>query len=103
MRALIREGGDALAHAHQADRTSLQAHTHHARVGNIRKRGEVEERVSVPVPASEPGHDYANVAEWFRAIREGVPNYPNLEDGILAVMPVFAAETASKEKREVGT
>jgi predicted dehydrogenase len=68
-----------------------------------RKRNEVENREPLTVPASEPGHDYANVAEWFRAIREGVPNYPNLEDGILAVMPVFAAETASKEKREVAT
>jgi UDP-N-acetylglucosamine 3-dehydrogenase len=68
-----------------------------------RKRNEVEDREPVPVPASEAGHDYANVAEWFRAIRDGVPNYPNLEDGIQAVFPVFAAETAAKERCEVGS
>jgi predicted dehydrogenase len=68
-----------------------------------RKRGEVEERTPVEVPASEPGHLYANLAEWHRAIRTGTPNYPNLEDGIRAVLPVFAAEVAAKDRREVAT
>ena len=52
------------------------------------------------VPPNTPEHAYANLAEWHRAIREGVPNYPGLEDGIQAVMPVFAAETAARERRE---
>lgn len=66
-----------------------------------RKRNEVEEREPVPVPASEPGNAFANLAEWHRAIREGTPNYPNLEDGIQAVAPVFAAELANLEKKEI--
>ncbi len=65
-----------------------------------RKRNEVEERESIPVPASIFGNEHANLVEWHRAIREGTPNYPNLEDGIQAVAPVFAAELASQEKRE---
>jgi len=66
-----------------------------------RKHNAVEEREPVAVPASAPDHDYANLAEWYRAIREGGPNYPNLEDGIQAVLPVFAAERAQREKHEI--
>ena len=51
-----------------------------------RRRNAVEERVSVPVPASEPDHAYANLA-----------------DGIRAVLPVFAAEAAARRRREVAT
>jgi predicted dehydrogenase len=66
-----------------------------------RKRNEVEERESVPVPASSPDHDYANVVEWYNAIRQGTDNYPNLNDGIQAVLPVFAAETAMRTCQQV--
>ena len=55
----------------------------------------------MPVPASEPDHDCGNLIEWYDAIRGGKPNYPALEDGAQAVLPVFAAELASKERREV--
>ena len=66
-----------------------------------RRNGPIEERVPVPVPASEPDHDCGNLIEWYDAIRGGKPNYPALEDGAQAVLPVFAAELASKERREV--
>lgn len=68
-----------------------------------RKRNEVETREPVPVPADAPTHVYANLTEWYHAIRAGGPNYPNLDDGIQAVLPVFAAEQAAKERREVPT
>jgi predicted dehydrogenase len=75
----------------------------HSREGwfQERKRGPAEPREPLKLPASEPGSEYANLTEWYRAIRTGQPNYPNLEDGINAVLPVFAAEVAAKEKREV--
>ncbi|MEI7437404.1 MAG: Gfo/Idh/MocA family oxidoreductase [bacterium] len=68
-----------------------------------RKRNEVEEREPLVVPASDPDHDYANLADWHRAIRENTTNYPNLEDGIQAVLPVFAAERAASRRSEVAT
>jgi hypothetical protein len=42
-----------------------------------------------------------NLIEWHRAIRQGAPHYPGLDDGIRAVLPVFAAETAARARREV--
>jgi predicted dehydrogenase len=66
-----------------------------------RRRNEVETREPVPVPASDPAHDRANLIEWHRAIRQGAPHYPGLDDGIRAVLPVFAAEIAAREHREV--
>ncbi len=66
-----------------------------------RKRNEVEEREAVPVPPAPAEHAYGNLLSWFDGIRTGSPVYPGLEDGIVAVLPVFAAETAAKEKRQV--
>jgi UDP-N-acetyl-2-amino-2-deoxyglucuronate dehydrogenase len=66
-----------------------------------RKRGEVEPRVEIPVPAVEPLDDCSNVINWYKACRgEGQPR-PSLEDGINAVLPVFAAELAAEEGRAV--
>lgn len=66
-----------------------------------RDNGPREERVPVEIPASDPNHNYASLIEWHDAIRAGKPLYPGLEDGARAVMPVFAAEIAAKERREV--
>ena len=54
------------------------------------------------VPASDPQHDTAGLIAWYDGIRTGKPeNYPSLENGAQAVLPVFAAELAAKERREV--
>ncbi len=66
-----------------------------------RLRGPREERVPLTVPDAEPTHDYANLNEWRQAIRAGSPNYPSLTDGARAVMPVFAAEEAARDRHEV--
>ncbi|MCG3147197.1 MAG: Myo-inositol 2-dehydrogenase [Verrucomicrobiae bacterium] len=66
-----------------------------------RLRGPQEPRVPVELPASDPQHEFKNLLEWHEAIRTGKPNYPALEDGARAVLPVFAAELAAKEGREV--
>jgi predicted dehydrogenase len=66
-----------------------------------RRRGEVEEREPLTIPAPPPGFVHANVDSWFDAIRGGDVCYPSLEDGIQAVLPVFAAESAAKQRREV--
>lgn len=63
--------------------------------------GPKEERVPVALPASDPQHEVASLLSWYDAIRTGTPNYPALEDGAQAVLPVFAAEQAAKERREV--
>jgi len=41
------------------------------------------------------------VLNWFRAVREGRPPQPSLEDGIEAVLVVFAAEMADANERGV--
>ncbi len=66
-----------------------------------RKRNEVEEREPVDVPAASPEHDCANLLSWYNGIRTGSPVYPGLDDGIAAVLPVFAAEQSAREKRQV--
>lgn len=65
------------------------------------KRGPKEDRVPVEVPAADPQHEFKNLIEWHDAIRTGKPNSPTLEDGARAVLPVFAAERAAKEGRQV--
>jgi predicted dehydrogenase len=66
-----------------------------------RHRNAVEDREPLTMPALESGVLHANLASWYRAIREsGEPN-PSLEHGIHAVLPVFAAEISANEKREV--
>ncbi|HEY8667217.1 MAG TPA: Gfo/Idh/MocA family oxidoreductase [Tepidisphaeraceae bacterium] len=59
-----------------------------------------EPRVTVEVPTS-PGETYAGLVNWYNAIHgRGEPS-PSLDDGVRAVLPVFAAERAAMEKREV--
>jgi|694.fasta_scaffold36375_4 predicted dehydrogenase len=66
-----------------------------------RKRNEVESRVPLDIPETSPDHDRANLVSWFEGIRSNTPVYPGLEDGIQAVLPVFAAEISDKERREI--
>lgn len=66
-----------------------------------RRRGPKEPRVPVELPLADPQHEIKNLIEWHDAVREGRPNYPALEDGAWAVLPVFAAELAAKQRREV--
>lgn len=66
-----------------------------------RLRGPVEEREPVPIPAGNPAGAYANLLSWRDGIRKGSPVYPGLEDGINAVLPVFAAEAAEREGNRV--
>ncbi len=66
-----------------------------------RRRNEPEPREPIAVPPNDPEHDRANLIEWYRAIRQGRSHHPNLEEGIRAVSPVFAAEMAAREGREI--
>jgi predicted dehydrogenase len=66
-----------------------------------RKRNEIEERESVEVAPAPASHAYSNLDSWFNGIRKGTPVYPGLEDGIAAVLPVFAAESAARDRHEV--
>ncbi len=66
-----------------------------------RKQNEVEERESLVIPPAAATHEYGNLQSWFEGIRQGTPVSPGLEDGINAVVPVFAAERAQREKREI--
>jgi predicted dehydrogenase len=66
-----------------------------------RLRGPVEEREPVLIPAGNPAGAYANLLSWRDGIRKGSPVYPGLEDGINAVLPVFAAEAAEREGNRV--
>lgn len=65
-----------------------------------RKRGEVEPRVEVEVP-KVASSDTANLINWFNAIRKGTVASPSLEDGIAAVLPVFASEISDQQGRTV--
>jgi predicted dehydrogenase len=81
---------------------SLYFDTHHRTATfQQRKRNEVEHKESIPVPAHNSTQLCANLTAWHRAIREGGEPNPSLEQGIRAVLPIFAAERAAKEKREV--
>ena len=66
-----------------------------------RKRGEREDREEITVPKAPEHAGHANVINWFRAVREGRPPQPSLEDGVEAVLVVFAAERADHEGRRV--
>ena len=66
-----------------------------------RLRNEREERVEIPVPQGNPEDRFANLSSWAQAIRHGGRPDPNLEDAIRAVVPVFAAQLAAAEAREV--
>lgn len=66
-----------------------------------RKRNDVEEREALPLPAAASTHVYVNLVSWYNGIRSGAQVYPGLEDGIAAVLPVFAAEQSAREKRQI--
>ncbi|MFW6060622.1 MAG: Gfo/Idh/MocA family protein [Phycisphaeraceae bacterium] len=66
-----------------------------------RQRGEPEPREPIALPEAPPEAPYLNVLNWYRAIREGGSARPSLEDGLQALFPVFAAERAAVERREV--
>ena len=66
-----------------------------------RKRGEVEPRVEVAVPAAAPGYNAAGMVSWFEAVRGQGACTPSLEEGISALLPVLAAEIADTQRRTV--
>jgi UDP-N-acetyl-2-amino-2-deoxyglucuronate dehydrogenase len=65
------------------------------------RRGPVEEREPLTIPAGNASGAYANLLSWHDGIRKGTPVYPGLEDGVNAVLPVFAAALAEREGRRV--
>ncbi|MCX5662717.1 MAG: Gfo/Idh/MocA family oxidoreductase [Planctomycetota bacterium] len=64
-----------------------------------RKNGPKEDRVPVAIPENDPGHGHANLTNWFNACQGRGVARPSLEDGIQAVMPVFAAELSAQQGR----
>lgn len=66
-----------------------------------RKRNEIETREKVELPKEDHDPSNGSLISWFEAIRHGSPVYPSLEEGISAILPVFAAEKSEKEKREI--
>jgi len=66
-----------------------------------RLRNLVEERTPVKMPEIGPLDYVSNVVDFFKAIRQGTPASPSLEDGIAAVLPVFATELSEREGRRV--
>ncbi len=61
-----------------------------------------EERVAATGPAAPAWSAWGNLKTWYEAsvLGKGEAD-PSLEHGVRAVLPVFAAEVAAKEKREV--
>lgn len=66
-----------------------------------RLRNQLEERVEIPVPESRPEDLFANLTSWAGAIRGAGKPDPDLEAAVRAVVPVFAAQVAATESREV--
>jgi predicted dehydrogenase len=62
--------------------------------------GPREPRIVVPLPDIR-GADVANLVSWHDAIRGGCQANPDLEQGIAALLPVFAAEIAARRRRTV--
>lgn len=62
--------------------------------------GPREPRVEVPLP-SIPDADVANLVSWHRAVCEGGQANPDLEQGVAALLPIFAAEYAARQQRAV--
>lgn len=62
--------------------------------------GPAEPRVEVPVP-SIAGSETANLRSWYDAIHSKGMADPGLEEGAMAVLPVFAAEEAARQRRAV--
>jgi len=61
-----------------------------------RKENELEQAEPIDFPARQTGGAWSNLANWYRAAREGGEPRPGMEDGINAVLPVFAAERADE-------
>ncbi len=67
-----------------------------------RRRYETEPVIDLPPPFIPPTAKTGNLLAWADAIEGRKPDPdPTLEDGIRAVLPVFAAERAAKESRPV--
>lgn len=66
-----------------------------------RKRGGIENREPVELDPLADDAPVRNLLEWARAIRTGTDPSPSLDDGMNAVLPVFAAQRAADERREV--
>lgn len=66
-----------------------------------RKSNEIETRVPVEFPSPAQSSGMQNLANWFNAIRKGGEPNPGLQDGIDAVLPVFAAEISAQTGRLV--
>lgn len=83
-------------------RGNLEIETHDMQAWyQKRERNLPEKRVPVEVPPPDSHAPYSNVANWRRAILGSGQPCPSLEDGIAAVAPVFAAQLAHDERREV--
>ncbi|OGV56063.1 MAG: hypothetical protein A2X49_07660 [Lentisphaerae bacterium GWF2_52_8] len=71
-----------------------------ASIQHRRYDGGIEEREAVAVPTLGD-RDIAGLNSWFNGIRTGTAVYPSIDDGVKALLPVFAAERAATEKREI--
>jgi len=63
-----------------------------------RKAGDPETREEIVMPESPVGNT-SNVENWHRAVREGGLASPSLQDGINAVLPIFAAAESDETGR----
>ncbi|MCJ8331795.1 MAG: Gfo/Idh/MocA family oxidoreductase [Lentisphaeria bacterium] len=66
-----------------------------------RKENEVETPVPVELPKLANTNSHDNLLSWFDGIRKGTTVYPGLEDGINAVLPVFAAEESDNSGQRI--
>lgn len=83
-------------------RGTLSIDTHALQAWFQRRRcQEAESPEPVEVPAPSAQDRCANVINWHSAIVAGTAPKPSLEDGIAAILPVFAAERAADQSCEV--
>jgi len=66
-----------------------------------RKRNEPEHAEPIDVPGPPEAAHLNNVRNWFDAIRHDREPDPSIEDGIRAVLPIFAAERAAASGERV--
>ena len=82
---------------------NLYIETHEQRAWFQERRCQMTEtRVEIPFADEDPLVHCQNLIHWYEAIRDpGKAPRPSLEDGIRAVLPVFAAERSYRERRTV--
>lgn len=78
----------------------VDTHEHQAWY-QARRHGKPEHAELLTMPPVPPEAACLSVKRWYDAIRQGGAAAPSLEDGVQAVLPVFAAELAAKERRAV--